>query len=156
MAFPSVSGIGKATFFLNAIRQRKVPSSTFSFYLAKSGSELHLGGTNPDLYSGSIEYHPVVDVTIGNKTETAFWQLGGAEIYVNGKNAKLSFQTIIDSGTSIMYGPTAQVKKIYEQIQGHKALPSPLNGYYAFPCDNMPKISFRWGGKKEWKINEEE
>ncbi|KAF8706309.1 hypothetical protein AX14_013807 [Amanita brunnescens Koide BX004] len=55
-----------------------------------------------------------------------------------------------------MYGPTAQVKKIYEQIQGHKALPSPLNGYYAFPCDNMPKISFRWGGKKEWKINEED
>jgi cathepsin D len=156
MAFPSVSNIGKATFFLNAILQRKVPSPIFGFYLAKNGSELHLGGTNSDLYSGPIEYHPVIDMNVGNKTETAHWMLGGAEVYANGKNAKLSFKTIIDSGTSVMYGPPAQVEKLYQQIKGYQALSSPYNGYFAFPCKNMPKISFSWDGKKEWTINEEE
>jgi cathepsin D len=156
LAFPSISRIGKATFFLNAILQRKVPSGIFGFYLAQNGSELHLGGTNSDLYSGSIEYHPVIDMNIGNKTETAFWMLGSAEVYANGKNSGLSFKTIIDSGTSVIYGPPAQVEKFYQQIKGYQALPSPFNGFFAFPCNNMPKMSFRWGGRKEWTISKEE
>lgn len=39
--------------------QGKVQSAVFSFRLAKTGSELYLGGTNPNKFSGSIEWHPI-------------------------------------------------------------------------------------------------
>jgi hypothetical protein len=45
--------------------------------LAWEGSELFLGGTNENLYSGDIEYHKV-------DPSTQDWQVGGASIKVNG------------------------------------------------------------------------
>jgi cathepsin D len=80
-------------FFVTAFDQGAVPSNEFSFYLSTTGSELYLGGTNPSLYSGAIEFHSV--------SSSGFWQIGGAEAIVNGAVTNSGFDTILDSGISI-------------------------------------------------------
>ena len=155
MAFPPVSHLNHTPFFQHAIQQDKVATGAFAFYLAESGSELHLGGTNPQHYSGPIEYHPVVNTKANGKSKIAYWQLDDAEVSVNGKSIPLSpFETIIDTGTTLMYGPTDDVKKVYAQVEGSKPLTDDLEGYYSFPCDNAPKMNFKWGNGKAWAISE--
>ena len=155
MAFPVLSALNHTPFFNHAIQQKKVASGVFALYLAESGSELHLGGTNPRHYSGPIEYHPVIKTDVNGTSEIAFWNIGKAEVGVNGKSVPLSpFSTIIDSGTSIMYGPADDVKKVYAQVEGSKPLSGDLEGFYSFPCDKVPKISFKWGNGKAWTIRE--
>ena len=155
MAFPAISQLNHTPFFHHAIQQDKVASGVFALYLAKSGSELHLGGTNPQHYVGPIEYHPVIKTDVNGALEFAFWLLGQAEVGVNGKSVPLSpFSTIIDSGTSIMYGPPDEVKKVYAQVEGSQPLTGKLEGFHSFPCDNVPRISFKWGSGKAWTISE--
>ncbi|KAJ3806684.1 acid protease [Lentinula lateritia] len=138
LAFPAISNLDADPFFVNANSQNAVDSNEFGFYLASSGSELYLGGANSDLYSGSIEYHDV-------DTSTGFWQISGASIASDGTTTVSDFATIIDSGTTIMYGPPSVVKQFYAQVSGSKLYDS-ANGFYSFPCESAPEVSFSWGG----------
>ncbi|CDO69152.1 hypothetical protein BN946_scf185042.g54 [Trametes cinnabarina] len=123
LAYPEISNLDESPFFNTAVSQGAVDEGVFGFKLASSGSELYLGGTNSDLYSGSIEYHDV-------DTSTGFWQLPGATAYVGSKAVVSNFETIIDSGTTIMYGPPSAVRTLYKSVSGSKL----------------------WGGKK-WAIS---
>jgi len=93
LAFPAISNLRHAPFFTKATKQGAVSQSVFSFKLASQGSELFLGGTNPKLFSGDIEYH-------GVDSSTGLWQIPGASIKVNGRKVVDSFDTIIDSGAT--------------------------------------------------------
>ena len=117
----------------------------FGFKLASSGSELYLGGTNSAHYSGSIEYHDV-------DQSTGFWQITGAKALVGSTTAVSGFETIIDSGTTIMYGPPADVKKFYAAVSGSKLYDSE-NGYYSYPCNSPPTAGFKWSNGKTWTIS---
>jgi cathepsin D len=139
LAFPAISNLNQNPFFNTAAEEGAVKSSEFGFYLASSGSELFLGGTNSEHYSGDLEYHDV-------DTSTGFWQITGAKATVAGSSAVTGFETIIDSGTTIMYGPPASVKKVWAKVKGSKLFDSE-NGYYSFPCNSDPEIAFSWGGK---------
>ncbi|KAJ3717430.1 acid protease [Lentinula raphanica] len=138
LAFPAISNLNADPFFVTANSQGAVDSNEFGFFLSSSGSELYLGGANSDLYSGSIEFHDV-------DTSTGFWQITGASIASGDSTAVSDFETIIDSGTTIMYGPPSAVKKFYAQVSGSKLYDS-TNGFYSFPCDSVPDVSFSWGG----------
>ncbi|KAJ6606003.1 acid protease [Mycena vulgaris] len=144
LAFPAISNLGENPFFNTAIDAGTVDANQFGFYLASSGSELYLGGTNEDLYSGAIEFNDV-------DSSTGFWQAAGAKAKVGTTTAVSGFQTVIDSGTTLMYGPPAAVKKLYAAVSGSKVYDS-ANGYYSYPCATPPKISFNWGGK-DWTIS---
>ncbi|KAI0633574.1 acid protease [Trametes polyzona] len=146
LAYPAISNLNQEPFFNTAIQQGAVKEGVFGFKLASSGSELYLGGTNSRLYTGSIEYHPV-------DTSTGFWQLTGAKAYVGSTAAVSGFETIIDSGTTIMYGPPAAVKALYGKVRGSAVFDAD-QGYYSYPCDSPPSVSFSWGGKK-WAISAE-
>ena len=153
MAFPALSRFNHTPFFQHAIQQNKVAYGVFGFYLADSGSELHLGGTNPHHYSGPIEYHPVINSEVNGISEIGFWQLGKAEVHVNGKRVPLPpLKTITDSGSSYMYGPLDDVNKLYAQVEGSQALTGDQQGFYSFPCNNVPKMSFKWGSGKAWTV----
>ncbi|KAI0693994.1 protease [Cerioporus squamosus] len=116
----------------------------FAFKLAKSGSELYLGGTNSQLYTGSIEYHSV--------TGSGFWQIGSAKVLVGSKTVVSSIQTVIDSGTTLIYGPPSQVQTFYKSIPGSQVYDA-KNGFYSFPCNAVPSnVAFSWGGKS-WTIS---
>jgi cathepsin D len=73
------------------------------------------------------------------------------------------FDTIIDSGTTLMYvfvvwfiglvaedhfrhGPPDAVKQFYDNVSGAQVFDSD-QGFYSFPCDNIPEVSFNWDGQ---------
>ncbi|KAI0645549.1 protease [Trametes meyenii] len=144
LAFPEISNLQKSPFFNTAKSQGAVKNGVFGFKLAKAGSELYLGGTDSSLYTGSIEYHPV--------TGTGFWQIGGASLLVGSQTVASGFQTIIDSGTTIIYGPPDEVAALYKAIPGSQVYDS-KNGFYSFPCNSVPSnVAFNWGGKS-WTIS---
>ncbi|KAJ7700486.1 acid protease [Mycena rosella] len=144
LAFPAISNLNQNPFFVTANDAGSVDANQFGFYLASSGSELYLGGTNSDLYSGDIEFNSV-------DSSGGFWQATGAKAKVGSTSAVTGFQTIIDSGTTLMYGPPAAVKKLFAKVTGSKLYDS-TNGYYSYPCASPPTISFNWGGK-DWTIS---
>ncbi|KAF7373521.1 Acid protease [Mycena sanguinolenta] len=139
MAYPKLSQLDHNPFFNDLPNANK-----FAFYLGETASELYLGGTNMNKYTGSIEPHAV-------NQATGFWQITGASAKVGNSVAVSGFQTIIDSGTTLIYGPPTDVAALWAQVPG-SALYDSTNGYYSFPCATPPQISFNWGGK-DWAIS---
>lgn len=131
-------------FFNTAMSQGVASAGSFGFKLASTGSELFLGGTDTSKYSGSVEFHEI-------DTSTGFWQATGAKAIAGSKTAVSNFDTIIDSGTTIMYGPPSAVKSFYKAISGSGVYDS-SEGYYYYPCDSLPTVGFSWGGKT-WAIS---
>ena len=86
MAYPKISSLGHPPFVNQAKTQGHIQSAVFGMKLAKSGSELYIGGTDAALYKGAVEYHGV--------TGSGFWQLSGASALVNGKAVVTGFQTV--------------------------------------------------------------
>ncbi|KAJ7742596.1 acid protease [Mycena metata] len=144
LAFPSLSNLNENPFFTTANAAGSTDANQFGFYLASSKSELYLGGTNSDLYSGDIEFNSI-------DSSSGFWQTTGAKAKVGSKSVVTGLQAIIDSGTTLAYGPPASVKKLFAAVSGSKVYDS-TNGYYSYPCDSPPEISFNWGGK-DWTIS---
>ena len=59
MGYESISSYGASSVFQTLVSQDQVSAPVFSFYLTESGSELYIGGTNQDHYTGSFTYMPV-------------------------------------------------------------------------------------------------
>ncbi|TRM65588.1 aspartic peptidase domain-containing protein, partial [Schizophyllum amplum] len=144
MAYPTISNLNQDPWFTNAASQGAVQSNSFGFYMASEGSELFLGGTNTELYTGDFEYH-ATDPSEG------YWLTTGATLNVNGVAAASNFETIIDSGTTIMYGPPDVIKEVYANIEGSGAYDE-SSGLYTFPCDSAPSVAFNWGGQ-DWEVS---
>ncbi|PCH37777.1 acid protease [Wolfiporia cocos MD-104 SS10] len=136
MGWPALSQLDADPFFWTAIDQGAVSQGVFGFYLADSGSELYLGGTDSYYYTGDIEYYDLV-------SSAGYWQIGGASAIVNGETVVSDIETIIDSGTTLMYGPPSAVEDFYSNIDGAQSIG---DGAYGIPCDSFPTIAFTWGG----------
>ena len=60
---------------------------------------------------------------------------------VDGKTEGSNFDTIIDSGSTIITAPTSAAKKLRGAVSGLKVYDS-SQGLYSSPCDSMPEIEF--------------
>jgi Eukaryotic aspartyl protease len=142
LAFPSLSVNKVPTAFQNVVSQGLVDAAQFAFYLGNSASdrgELVLGGVDPAHYTGDFTY-------VSLKSQT-YWEITlegmtvGTTSYVpaGGQNV------IVDSGTSILTGPSDVVAQIAAQI-GAKAI---IEGEYMVACDyaNLPNLNFVLGGQ---------
>lgn len=128
---------------MTAINQSVVSQGVFAFKLVPSGAELYIGGTDSSLYTGDIEYHGL------SSSSGGFWRISGASAIVNNKTVVSSLDTIIDSGTTLMYGPPTAVEQFYKEIQGAQKFEE---GLYSFPCSTALTVAFTWGGKI-WQID---
>ncbi|KAI0757033.1 protease [Daedaleopsis nitida] len=151
LAFPSLSTIThpQSPFVNTAKAQGSLEAAVFGFKLSKpdSPSELYLGGTDSSLYKGQFEYHPVVG-------KTGYWQLGNGKVTIGSKVVASDIQTIMDSGTTLIYGPPDKVAALYDAIPG-SSLYDAYMGYYTIPCDaSLSNVAFNWGGK-DWMISAE-
>ncbi|KAJ7183956.1 acid protease [Mycena filopes] len=147
LALPPIAGLPSSLgtpFFLTAQAQHTVPVGQFAFYLAATGSELYLGGTDTKKYTGAIEF-------TGINTTTGFWQAMGGQAKVGGSVVLSGLQTIVDSGTTLMYCQPAATKAIYAKVPGSKVFDA-KNGYYSYPCATPPQLSFNYGGK-DWTVS---
>jgi len=58
----------------------------------------------------------------------------------------------IDTGTTLIGGPTEAVASIYSNIQGSQPLSGQMQGYFSIPCDTSVSTSFSFGSKT-WSIS---
>ncbi|GJJ14503.1 hypothetical protein Clacol_008767 [Clathrus columnatus] len=128
LGYPAISRLGQDPFINTAIKQGVIPNGEFAFKVASKDSSLFIGGVDHSKFTGSIEFHSVLN-------ETGFWQMGNASIVVGSKAVVSNFETIIDSGTSNIVGPPSDVAKLYSTI----------------PNATLVDINNGWGGKL-WPI----
>lgn len=85
---------------------------SFSFYLSHTDKEsfLVLPGTDSDYYTGELEYHDVI--------EQKYWSLQMTDIQVGTEHIEgvSDYKGVIDSGTSLIVGPSQLVDPIIAQI----------------------------------------
>ncbi|KAN0138186.1 eukaryotic aspartyl protease [Lactarius tabidus] len=136
MGYESISSYGASPVFQTLVSQGQVSTPEFGFYFAESGSELYIGGTNQNHYTGSFTYMPV--------TTQGYWQGSFGGISVNGKSVIGSSGAIIDTGTTQVVGDTQSVQAVYNQIPGSKDVG---DGTWTIPCDFDIPVSIAFAGK---------
>lgn len=140
MGYQSISVFNAPPVFQTLVAQGQVASPVFSFKLSSSGSELLLGGTNTDLYTGGFTYIPV-------KTK-GYWQIPIQTLSLGNTAVLRNVQSIIDTGTTLIIAPTSQVRQFYSRIPGSKDASRTVGaGFYTFPCSAQPSVSLTYGGK---------
>ncbi|XP_069461336.1 cathepsin D-like [Ambystoma mexicanum] len=145
MGYPTISVDEVPPVFDNIMKHALVDENVFSFYLnrdpdAALGGELLLGGVDPAHYTGDIQYL--------NVTRKAYWQIKADEVSVGSQLAlcKGGCQVILDTGTSLITGPTAEIRALHKAIG---AMPL-FNGEYMVNCKSVPSlptITFTMGGR---------
>ncbi|KXN90874.1 Cathepsin D [Leucoagaricus sp. SymC.cos] len=132
------------SFWLN--RLRGVASASG----AEFGGVFTLGGTNSSLFSGDIDFVNMPG------TQRTFWLLSLTSVNVQGKSASISTGSsslsAIDTGTTLIGGPTADVSNIWSAVDGAQEIGQQMPGFWAFPCNTDVKISMAFGGKS-WPID---
>lgn len=144
LAYPAISHLKSPSVIENAFAQGLIPSKTFSLQLANDGGELYLGGVNPAKFINELEAHPVI--------RQLYWEIGNGSVYLNDTNVGSNCQMIIDSGTTIIYGPKPEVEKMYSLVDGASKYEK-IEGLWKFPCSNLPMTSFSWDGGRKWGID---
>lgn len=133
MAWQAIAEDNVTPVFQYMYKQGLVADNSFSFYLTpnadENGSVLVLGGVNENYSNGSFNY-----VTLSSET---YWQIPIDGVKA-GSFSKSSLQGIVDTGTSLLVGPTSVVDDLTKVI-----------GTVATDCSNissLPTITFTLGG----------
>lgn len=144
---------GGPTLFHALADSGQLEEPVFAFYLTGTNGkpgELVLGGVDEDHYTGNFNTIPLSSLT--------YWAVGLGGIKVGGKSVSRTTKAIIDSGTSLLAGPSAEVKKIAALV-GAKPM---MMGEYSIDCNaQAPPIAFNLGGVdyelelKDYVINEQ-
>uniref|UniRef100_A0A8C8RPK3 pepsin A n=1 Tax=Pelusios castaneus TaxID=367368 RepID=A0A8C8RPK3_9SAUR len=135
LAFPSISVSGATPVFDNMMNKDLVPQDLFSVYLS-SGSFVLFGSIDSSYYSGSLSWIPLSSET--------YWQIAMDSITINGQTVACSggCQAIIDTGTSLLFGPSTGVSNIQSYIGGS-------DGSVRISCSSvssLPDIVFNING----------
>ena len=126
LAYPALSVGGLTPVFQKLLDTNQLAEPVFSFWLQKTpaasegggeGGVLTLGGVDESRYEGEIHYVPV--------TRKAYWQFELGAIRVGGEklsrgsarpNESVTTTGIADTGTSMLVGPTADVRQVFSNI----------------------------------------
>merc|ERR1711862_972320 len=113
-----------------------------------------LGGVNPDHYTGDFNYLPVQDVTPGR---TGYWEITMDDVQINGQSVISTKTGIVDSGTSLLAVPSADIKNIAKILGASTLLPiPPFNSEYTIDCNaDAPSIDVMLGGMT-YKLEKED
>jgi cathepsin D len=117
-----------------------------------AGGTFTLGGTNSSLFTGDIEFLP-----FPSGTRPSFWLLNMQTITVNGQTVQIqtgdAALSAIDTGTTLVGGPTNDVKAIWAAVPGSSyEADGQYAGFYTFPCNTEVTITLSFGGKA-WTIS---
>uniref|UniRef100_A0AAY4EHB2 Peptidase A1 domain-containing protein n=1 Tax=Denticeps clupeoides TaxID=299321 RepID=A0AAY4EHB2_9TELE len=147
MGYPSLAVELGAPVFDNMMAQKVIDQPVFSFFLSKSNStsgqegEVLFGGVDENLYTGTINWLPV--------TQQSYWQIQMDNVKVQGAvsfcQREQGCQAIVDTGTSLIAGPTRDILLLHQFIG---ATPTSI-GEYLVDCSrvsSLPLVSFTLGG----------
>jgi len=140
LAFPVLSTGKVPTVFQNMCERNLVDECVFAFYLGNSEEdlgELTFGGVNTDLFTGEFDYVPL--------TKPTYWQIDMEGMSIKGKSVTDVRAAIVDSGTSIITGPSEDIAEIAEAVG---AFELGNTGEYLTTCGGKkPDIDIKINGK---------
>ncbi|XP_069326191.1 pepsin A [Eulemur rufifrons] len=142
LAYPSISSSGATPVFDNLWDQGLVSQDLFSVYLSSdddSGSVVIFGGIDSSYYSGELKWVPV--------SYEGYWQITVDSITMDGETIACSdsCQAIVDTGTSLLTGPTSAISNIQSDIGASED----SDGLLVVSCssvDSLPDIVFTING----------
>jgi hypothetical protein len=142
LAFQTISVDHVVTPFQNIIAQNLVTEPVFGVYLSTADGtpgELTFGGIDSTHYSGSLVYVPL--------TNTTYWETHLDSMTLSGSPVTTATKAILDTGTSLLAGPSADVKALAAAVG---ATPFFLNpNEYTIDCSkisSLPDLSITLGG----------
>ncbi|KAL7527049.1 hypothetical protein ACHAWF_002021 [Thalassiosira exigua] len=142
LGFEGLALGGATTVFKNAIDQGKVAQQMFAFDLGDNNDgELTFGGYDDSKFTGAITWTPL--------SEPKYWQIDLENIQL-GSYSTGKTNGIVDSGTSLITGPSMEIMKIAASVG---AMPN-LMGQYTIDCakvPNLPDLDFQINGKS-WPV----
>lgn len=141
MGFTSISVGGVPTIFEEAIKQNKVDQPIFAFYLGDNQpGELTFGGYDSAKFEGDLEYVKLESATYW---EIAMDSIEAGDYKKDSADGKIT--GIVDSGTSLITGPKAEISKLAAAVG---ATPN-IVGEYTIDCakvPDLPDVVFTIGG----------
>ncbi|KAH9892731.1 acid protease [Cubamyces lactineus] len=162
LAFEALASTNAVPFWQALANGGQFATPEISFWLARHlddvnppdeqpGGVMTLGGTNSTLFTGDIEFIPLT-TTPGGPT---FWMLEMTGATVQGQTVSIptgdAALSAIDTGTTLIGGPSDAVRAIYEAIPGSAEVPS-MQGFFSYPCSTDVQVSLAFGGKS-WPIS---
>ena len=128
LGFDSISVGGVETVFHNAMDQGQVEKAMFAFYLGDNADgELTFGGYDEDKFEGDLTWVSLSDAT--------YWRIDmdGVKIgsFCTGKT-----DAIVDSGTSLITGPSSDIRAIANEIGAQPT----ITGQYTVDCEKLEEI----------------
>lgn len=141
MGFQQISVFGAPPVFQTLVSQGTTTSSVFGFTLRTSGSELFVGGTDSNKFSGSLSFTPV--------TRVGFWEITVGGATVGGRSVVGAQDAIVDTGTTLLIVDTASARAIYGAIPGSKDASRTVGaGFFTVPCASVPSnVGLTLGGR---------
>uniref|UniRef100_A0A4W2DMJ1 Peptidase A1 domain-containing protein n=1 Tax=Bos indicus x Bos taurus TaxID=30522 RepID=A0A4W2DMJ1_BOBOX len=139
--YPKLSFSGAIPIFDNLRNQGAISEPVFAFYLSKykpEGSVVMFGGVDHRYYKGELNWIPV--------SQPRHWLISMNHISMNGNIVACSHgcQAFVDTGTSLIYGPTDLVTNINKLMNARLE-----NSEYAVLCDavkTLPPVIFNING----------
>lgn len=115
MGWDDISVDGVETPVRALVNSRKLQENAFAFYLGSGGAngELVLGGVDPAHYTGDFTYAAVQPMVPG---KYGYWEVFMGGLTLGGTSMTTCKKAIVDSGTSMLTGPSEDVKKIAEKL----------------------------------------
>ncbi|KAJ7068373.1 aspartic peptidase A1 [Mycena amicta] len=161
LAFQSLAETQAVPFWLALINNGQLSAPEMSFHLTRStslsdqpGGTFTLGGTNSSLFTGEVEFHNLA----ASSSSPGFWLLQLSAVTVQGKSISITTGNAalaaIDTGTTALGGPSADVAAIWAAVPGSSRLndPSLPSGFFQFPCSTSVAVTLSFGGNA-WTIS---
>jgi cathepsin D len=153
MGWPSLASSHGTPWWLGALSQFEAPE--FSFYLSEwddtssstlisPGGQLTLGGRNTSVIDGDVSFSPLIS--------QSYWLVNLDSIVVS-SNTTLTLTgangyAAIDSGSTIITGPTSVVDAFYAAVDGAvrgETISRQLSGEWLVPCSTSVNAQFNFG-----------
>jgi len=138
LAFGNISVDKVTTPFQNMIDQKLIDQPVFAFWLTQTDGkvgELVLGGIDSAHYKGTIEYIPLSSET--------YWEISMQGAAAAGRSFSATKKAILDSGTSLLAGPTNEVTAFAKSIGATATGPEWFVDCAKVP--HLPALSFYLG-----------
>merc|ERR1712195_54831 len=107
MGLDDIATDGVTTPLRALANSKALDANVFAFYLGhNSPGQLVIGGVDDTKYTGDFTYHAVREMVPGKK---GYWEVAMDDFQINGVTVIQSKKGVIDSGTSLLALPTADI-----------------------------------------------
>lgn len=152
LGWKPLAASGFTPFWQNLFQANVLPFPGFAFQLSRfvnissaasvePGGSLTIGYLNESLYEPPINY-----ISIPNNLQS-YWVIPMDNVNVNGTNVTNVGTPLvaIDTGTTLIGGPSNAVSGLYSLIPGAQAASGDYAGYYHYPCNQSVNVSLIFG-----------